>query len=41
MTDAGRWASTRRTVEPRPEWVEAAAARYERFRAATAAAVAS
>jgi len=41
MTDAGRWASTGRTVEPRPPWVEAAAARYERFRAATAAAVAS
>jgi len=41
MIDAGRWASTRRTVEPRPEWIEAAAARYERFRAATAALVAS
>ena len=33
MTDASRWARTARTVEPDPDWVEAAAARYERFRA--------
>lgn len=32
MLDAGRWASTGRTVEPRRAWVEAAEARYERFR---------
>ena len=37
MTDASRWAHTARTVEPHPDWVEAAAARYERFRAYTAA----
>ena len=33
MIDASRWARTSRTVEPRPDWVDAAAARYERFRA--------
>jgi xylulokinase len=38
MTDASRWARTARTVEPDPDWVDAAAARYERFRALTAAA---
>lgn len=37
MTDASRWARTARTVEPHPDWVEAAAARYERFRAYAAA----
>lgn len=31
MTDGSRWARTARTVEPQPDWVEAAAARYERF----------
>lgn len=35
MTDAARWARTARTVEPDPAWSEAAAARYERFRALT------
>jgi xylulokinase len=39
MTDASRWARTARTVEPRQAWVEAAEARYERFRALTKAAV--
>ncbi len=39
MTDASRWASTARTVEPTPEWVEAAATRYERFRTLTAEAM--
>lgn len=38
MTDASRWARTARTVEPQPDWVEAAATRYERFRALSAAA---
>jgi xylulokinase len=37
MTDASRWARTSHTVEPDPDWVEAAAGRYERFRALTAA----
>jgi xylulokinase len=37
MTDASRWATTARTVEPRPDWVDAAATRYERFRAYSAA----
>lgn len=41
MTDAARWAATARTVEPDPAWVDAAAARYERFRALTAAALAT
>jgi xylulokinase len=41
MTDASRWATTARTVEPDPDWVDAAAGRYERFRALTAAAVAA
>jgi xylulokinase len=40
MLDAGRWASTARTVEPRPPWADAAAGRYERFRQLTAAAMA-
>jgi xylulokinase len=35
MTAASRWARTARTVEPDPRWVDAAAARYERFRART------
>jgi xylulokinase len=39
MTDASRWASTARTVEPRQEWVEAAGERYERFRDLTKEAV--
>jgi xylulokinase len=29
--DAARWARTARTVEPDPTWVDAAAARYQRF----------
>ncbi|MCU1353101.1 MAG: xylB [Acidimicrobiales bacterium] len=37
--DAARWARTDRTVEPRPEWVDAAAARYDRFRTLTAQAL--
>jgi xylulokinase len=37
---ASRWARTARTVEPDPAWVGAAAERYHRFRAATAAALA-
>jgi xylulokinase len=36
MTDARRWAKTARTVEPDAAWVDAAAARYERFRELTA-----
>jgi xylulokinase len=32
MSEARRWARTGRTVEPRAEWTEATAARYERFR---------
>ncbi len=32
MLDASRWAGTARTVEPRPDWSEAAEQRYERFR---------
>jgi xylulokinase len=39
MTDASRWARTGRTVEPDPDWVDAAEQRYERFRLLTAAAV--
>jgi xylulokinase len=31
MTDARRWARTGRRVDPRPEWEEATAARYQRF----------
>jgi xylulokinase len=31
MTDAARWASTGRTVDPDPRWSEPCAARYERF----------
>ena len=38
MTDGSRWARTARTVEPDPDWVDAASARYERFRALTATA---
>lgn len=40
MTDASRWARTDRTVEPDPRTVEAAEARYQRFRTLTAEAVA-
>jgi xylulokinase len=40
MTDACRSASTSHTVEPRPDWVVAAAARYARFRSLTADALA-
>ncbi|MEQ1787930.1 MAG: FGGY-family carbohydrate kinase, partial [Acidimicrobiales bacterium] len=39
MVDARRWARTAATVEPRADWVEAAASRYERFRCLSAAAV--
>jgi xylulokinase len=39
MLDASRWAKTARTVEPVPEWVDAAAGRYERFRELSADAV--
>jgi len=39
MTDASRWARTARTVEPRSDWVDAAAGRYETFLAQTAAAL--
>jgi xylulokinase len=39
MIDASRWAATARTVEPHPDWVEAADRRYARFRALTAEAV--
>ena len=38
--DAARWARTGRTVEPNPSWTTPASARYERFRALTAAALA-
>jgi len=38
MIDASRWALTARTVEPQPDWVDAAAVRYERFRALTTSA---
>ena len=41
MTEARRWASTSHTVEPDPRWVDAAEARYQRFRALTAAALTS
>jgi xylulokinase len=37
MTDARRWARVARTVEPRRDWVDACATRYERFRALTRA----
>lgn len=37
MTDGRRWARTARTVEPRPDWVEAMEPRYQRFLALTAA----
>jgi sugar (pentulose or hexulose) kinase len=40
ITDARRWARSSHTVEPRRDWVDAAALRYARFRALTAAAVA-
>jgi len=39
MTAGSRWARTARTVEPAAAWVDAAAARYERFRELTAAVV--
>lgn len=39
MTHASRWARTARTVEPDPAACAAAGERYDRFRAATAAAV--
>jgi xylulokinase len=39
MTDGSRWARTARTVEPHPDWVDAAHERYQRFRELTAAAV--
>jgi len=38
MTDASRWARTVRTVEPDPDWADAASARYDRFRRLTASA---
>jgi xylulokinase len=31
MTDAGRWASVDRVVEPQPEWADPVADRYRRF----------
>ncbi len=37
MTDGSRWARTARTVEPDPDWVDAAASRYDRFRSLTTA----
>jgi xylulokinase len=40
VTDARRWARTSHTVEPDPAWVDAAASRYERFRAGTRSAAA-
>jgi len=40
MLDASRWASTVRTVEPDPDWVDAAGDRYQRFRALTEQALA-
>jgi xylulokinase len=40
ITAARRWAAVSHTVEPDPAWVEAAEARYQRFRALTARAVA-
>ena len=39
MTDASRWATTARIVEPNPPWVEAAEGRYRRFRGLSAAAL--
>jgi xylulokinase len=39
MLDARRWAATGHTVEPRADWVEAAEARYARFRELSAQAV--
>jgi len=39
MADGRRWARTARRVEPDERWVVPAAARYQRFRALTAAAV--
>lgn len=38
LADARRWARTDRRVQPRPRWHRAAATRYDRFRALTAAA---
>ncbi|MGQ0832846.1 MAG: xylulokinase [Microthrixaceae bacterium] len=40
MTDASRWARTRLTIEPDADWVEAASARYDRFRTLTGQAIA-
>ena len=37
--DGERWARTDRTVEPRPDWVDAAQHRYHRFRTLTAKAI--
>jgi xylulokinase len=31
ITDAGRWASVDRVVEPHPAWVDPVAERYRRF----------
>lgn len=39
MTDAARWARTRRTVEPDPRWTAPVERRYERFRSLVAAAL--
>ena len=39
MTDGHRWARTGRVVEPDPRWLDAATARYRRFRALTEAAL--
>ncbi len=36
--EARRWARMSRTIEPRPEWVDACQVRYERFRSLTSAA---
>jgi xylulokinase len=41
ITDAARWARTACTVEPDAAWVAAADERYQRFRARTAAALAT
>jgi xylulokinase len=41
MGDGSRWARVARRVEPDAKWVDAAAARYEQFKALTAAAVAT
>lgn len=41
MTDASRWARTGRTVEPDPDWSDAAAIRYDRFRTLSAEVIAT